>query len=307
MPAERGAKTPLPVIVNRGGGTAKALGAKLEAQINDAFAAAGQPIDLHLVEGAEIGRTIQRFAGAPIVAVGGGDGTLGNAASLLHGSGSALAILPLGTRNHLAKQLGLPATGPGDLPEIARIIAQGRRARIDLARAGDRIFVNNASIGIYTRLVRKRDTQSGPKWLATIPATLSVLRHMRDQHFTLTVDGQAQDLRTAMLFIGNNRYSLDSGSLGERASLDEGVISLFAVAEKTVSQLIGFAIRTALGKVDEARDFHVLSDARKLVIARRHHDAVAVAFDGEVEIVPLPLTFEILPAALEVIVGPEVD
>ncbi len=294
---------PLPVVVNRGGGTAKTLGHKLETMIADAFAAAGQPIDLHLVEGGEISKTIERLAGAPVVAVGGGDGTLGNAASLLHGSGSALAILPLGTRNHLAKQLGLPATGPADLPEIAQIIAAGKRRTIDLARAGTRIFVNNASIGIYTRLVRKRDAQAAPKWLATIPATMSVLRRLRDQHFTLTIDGQAQDLRTAMLLIGNNRYSLESGSLGERKALDEGVLSLFAVAEKTVPQLIGFAIRAALGKVDEARDFHVLSDARKLIIARRRHDGITVAFDGEVELMPVPLTVEILPAALEVIVA----
>lgn len=302
MRVER-ARSALPVIINRGGGTARALGEKLETQIVDAFAAANQPIDLHLVEGANIGRAIDRFAGAPVVAVGGGDGTIGHAASQLHGSGSALAILPLGTRNHLAKQLGLPATGPADLPEIAKIIAAGKRAKIDLARAGERIFVNNASIGIYTRLVRKRDRHWGPKWLATIPATWSVLRHLRDQHFTLTVDGTAQDLRTAMLFIGNNRYSLDSGSVGERAALDEGIMSLFAVAEKTVPQLVGFGLRTALGKVDEARDFHVLSDARTLVIDRRRHGAVAVAFDGEVELMPVPLTFEILPAALEVIVG----
>ena len=294
---------PLPVIVNRGGGTAKALGDKLEAQIEAAFAAAGQPIALQLVEGAAIGRAIDKVAGAPVVAVGGGDGTLGHAASQLYGSGSALAILPVGTRNHLAKQLGLPATGPADLPEIARIIAAGKRTKIDLARAGTRIFVNNASIGIYTRLVRKRDRHWGPKWLATIPATFSVLRHLRDQHFTLSVDGTPQDLRTAMLFIGNNRYSLDSGSVGERTALDEGVMSLFAVAEKSVPSLIDFAIRAALGKADEARDFHVLSDARTVVIKRRHHDAVAVAFDGEVELMPVPLTFEILPAAIEVIVA----
>src|SRR4051794_33804537 len=103
---------PLPVIVNRGGGTAATLGPKLSGTLHEAFAAAGLTIELELAEGEQCDAALKRVAGAPVVVVGGGDGTIGHAAGPLAASGSALGILPLGTRNHLARQLGIPAALP---------------------------------------------------------------------------------------------------------------------------------------------------------------------------------------------------
>lgn len=157
---------PLPVLINRAGGTAAALGERLEPTIRAAFAASGREIDLHLVDGEDMAEAIHNCSHAGIIAVGGGDGTLGGAAQLLAGTRTALAVLPLGTRNHLARALGIPM----DLEEAARVAVIGGRRRMDLGRAGKRIFINNASIGLYPRLVRERDKRALPKWLGTIPA-----------------------------------------------------------------------------------------------------------------------------------------
>ena len=286
---------PLPVVVNRSGGTAKSLGDKLAEELRNAGKAAGTELDLHLVEAAAVAETVAAL-GAPAVAVGGGDGTQGAAAAVLAGTETALAVLPLGTRNHLARQLGIPLELPGALA----VAAYGERARIDLARGNGRIFVNNASIGLYTRLVRERDRRSAPKWLGTIPATWYVLRRLRARPLCLVIDGRRQALRTPLLFIGNNRYSLEAGRVGERESLTGGVLSLFAVAAKGPLALAAFAMRALVGRADTERDFAALNAAREVTV--EGSGPIDVAFDGEVERMELPLTFETMPGALAVMV-----
>lgn len=286
------------VIVNRSGGTASSLGDKLEATVREAFA--GQEIDLKLIEGKDVAQTVKQFAGRAVVAIGGGDGTQGSAAAAFAGSETAQIVLPLGTRNHLAKQIGMPT----DLAEAAKVALDGKPEAIDLAQAKDsareRVFVNNASIGLYTKLVRERDKRWGPKWLGTIPATWIVLRTLRAKALHLKIDGKHERVVTPLLFIGNNRYSLDAGSVGERVSLSDGVLSLFVVARQSPLALIGFAMRSLLGRADPERDFCALADTKEVIV--EGDGAIDVAFDGEVERMTLPLTFTIMPGALKVLV-----
>ncbi|MGN6495996.1 MAG: diacylglycerol/lipid kinase family protein, partial [Tsuneonella sp.] len=101
-------RSPLPVIVNRSGGTAASAGEELEQQFKRAFAAADCEIALHLVSSDELATAIERHSAAPRLVVGGGDGTLATAAHIASARGGELAILPLGTRNHFARQLGVP-------------------------------------------------------------------------------------------------------------------------------------------------------------------------------------------------------
>ena len=291
----------LAVIVNRSGGTASTLGDKLEPTMRDAFEKAGVAARLQLIEGKDIDAALEAATGAPIVAVGGGDGTQGAAAAKFAGSETAQLVLPLGTRNHLARQLGIPE----DLGEAAKLAATGRTVAIDLAKGGDRVFVNNASIGMYTRLVRERDKRWGPKWLGTIPAAWTVLRTLRAKPMQLMVDGKPERVVTPMLFIGNNRYSLEAGRVGERESLSDGVLSLYAVARQGPLALLGFAARALIGRADPERDFCALAEAREVIV--EGHGSIEVALDGEVERMALPLTFAIMPGALKVVVPAEAD
>jgi diacylglycerol kinase family enzyme len=290
----------LPVLINRSGGTAATLGASLGPAVEQAFAATGRPIALELVDGQEIDEAVRAHAGESVIVVGGGDGTLGTAAAALAGTRSALAILPLGTRNHLARQLGIPL----DLAEAARVSVAGQRRRIDLGGAGNRTFVNNASFGLYTRFVRQRDRHAGPKWLSAIPATWHVLKHMRAQHFTLTIDGRESAAVTPLLFIGNNQYSLEPGHLGERDNLDDGQLSLLAVAAQRPRQLIGFALRALAGLARPERDFEELADAQEIVV--EGEGMIEVALDGELVWMQLPLVMRSRPNALGVVTPREV-
>lgn len=290
---------PLPVLINRSGGTAAALGERLEETVRAAFAERGREIELELLDGSEMAEGIRRHLAASIIAVGGGDGTLGAAAQILSGTRTALAILPLGTRNHLARQLGVPL----DLTKAAQIAATGERRRMDLGRAGRRIFVNNASVGLYPELVTQRDKRRGPKWLGTIPAAWQVLRTMRPHHYCLRVDGRPHEVRTPLLFVGNNRYSLDIGSLGERESLGDGELSLCAIYADGPVQLTWFALKVLAGVSSPDADFENLGEARSITIedAGGKDGEICVALDGEVVRMTLPLQLDILPSALGVV------
>jgi diacylglycerol kinase family enzyme len=286
---------PLPVLINRSGGTAASLGGELEQTVRDAFAATGREIVLELLDGHDMAEAVKRHARAPVVVVGGGDGTLGGAAQVLAGKRTALGVLPLGTRNHLARQLGLPL----DLAEAAQVAAGGERRRMDLGRAGERVFVNNASLGIYNTLVVERERTGLPKWLGTLPAAWRVLRTMRPHSYALTIDGQRRMVRTPLLFIGNTRYSLDPGHLGEREALDDGVLSVCAVAAKGPLQLIWLAFKVLVGLAHPERDFEELCTARKVVVGGSGE--VAVALDGELTRLARPLRIAIEPGALGIV------
>jgi diacylglycerol kinase family enzyme len=287
---------PIPVLINRSGGTAAKLGDKLESEVQGAFAEAGVAIELHLLDGDKMEAAVKAASSHPLVVVGGGDGTLGGAAGVLAEAGAALGILPLGTRNHLARELGIPL----GLADAAKLIAAGPRRRIDLARLNGRAFVNNASIGFYPELVRQRDAMALPKKLATLPATFATLRRMQDACLRLEMPDGAQDVTTPMLFIGNNRYALERGRLGQREALDAGTLSIYAVAPRPPAALIGFALRTIVGRADPMRDFAAIGDAASLEVTG-DEAKIHVALDGEVGRFATPLRFTIEPCALTVI------
>jgi diacylglycerol kinase family enzyme len=287
---------PVPVLVNRSGGTAAARGEALEGEIEKAFADAGMKIDLQLLSGHGMADAVAKVARRRLVVIGGGDGTLGSAAGALAKSGSTLGILPLGTRNHLARELGVPLK----LPEAARLIASGMRRRIDIARVNGHVFVNNASIGFYPDLVQQREGMALPKKLAALPAAAAALRRMRHRRLRLEMPGREEHIVTPMLFVGNNRYVLEAGRLGQRAALDDGVLSVYAVASRRRLALIGFALRALIGRADPGRDFAAIGDMPEMRVTGPKR-CIDVALDGEVKSLAVPLTFTLDSRALSVI------
>jgi diacylglycerol kinase family enzyme len=262
-----------------------------------AFAAAGQPIRLELVSGEDLADAVSSHASAPRVAVGGGDGTLGTAAAILSRRGAELAVLPLGTRNHFARALGVPL----DLDGAARLAAQGTARPVDLGRAGERAFINNLSAGAYVDLVRAREASRLPKLLATIPATWRTLRKLRSRRFELSIDGERCPLESPQLFVGNNRYEVEEGHPGERAALDDGLLSVYAVAPLPRRALVAAALRTLVARPRMHRDF-ALDHTAKEVGIEGPGAKLELALDGERCRFDLPLTIRIEPGALAVVV-----
>lgn len=290
----------LPVIVNKNGGTASRLGDKLEQTLRAAFEAAGVDADVEPLEGDAITKAIGTAAKLGRVVVAGGDGTVSCAAQQLAGGKAELALLPLGTLNHLARDLGLPT----DLEEAAKVAATGKATAIDVAEVNGQVFVNNASIGLYPTMVRTReglqDDRGWPKWLSALPAAYAALERL--PHHRLRIDlGQGErTIVTPLLFVGNNVYSLDRSEIGQRASLTDGKLSVYAVAQRSRMALLWFAARALVGRAHRELDFITLGECETLKVWSTG-DSIEIALDGEVQRLDSPLEFRIRPGALKVV------
>ena len=156
-------------------------------------------------------------ADADTVVFGGGDGTVSTGAAALAGGPKALGVLPLGTFNHFARDLGIPL----ELEDAVRTIAVGHVREVDVGEVNGRPFVNNSSIGLYPEMVRVRDELRRHHGMRKGTAMLGAAREvLRDPPF-LRVDLRVLDdvarVRTPFVFVGNNRYEMDALRAGRAA------------------------------------------------------------------------------------------
>jgi YegS/Rv2252/BmrU family lipid kinase len=231
--------------------------------------------------------------------VGGGDGTISSAASVLAGTDTLLGILPLGTLNHFARDLGIP----GDLDQAAELIANKTERRVDVAQMNDHVFINNSAIGLYPLMVRDRDLQrkklGRSKRLAMLVASLRTLTRFNHQRLTLTVNNQKARIDTPLLFVGNNDYRTDLAAPGRREGIEEGGLSVFVMRKKTRRGFVAASIRALFGR--ERKDDMVKIDHVQRLRVSSHRGSLAISLDGEVVREAPPLDYRIRKKALRVI------
>ncbi len=234
------------------------------------------------------------------VVAAGGDGTINTVASALVGTGVPLGVLPLGTLNHFAKDLGIPL----DVSEAAKIIAAGHTADVDVGSVNGHIFLNNSSLGLYPSIVRNREVQQRRlgrgKWPALLWATWTVLRRRPFLKVGLCLDDVKRQCVASFVFIGNNEYTMEGFNIGARARVDQGRLSVYMSQRRSRARLLMLAIRALLGRLYQARDFEAVT-VQSLTVESRHR-RLHVATDGEVNLLDTPLEYEIRPGALRVLV-----
>ena len=213
---------------------------------------------------------------------------------------AALGVVPLGTFNHFARDLGIPLA----LEQAVKVVAAGHGRRIDVGQVGTHTFINNASIGAYPAMVIDRQQQQirfgRPKWRAMLRAGWRVLRRFPRMDVRLTLAAEAPWCSTPCLFVGNNSYRFDLLARGSRPALDRGKLSVYVLRVGSRMAVVRLGLRAALGKL--AHDGSLVSAELEefWVDCRRHH--VPVGCDGEVLRLQPPLHFCIRPRALAVIV-----
>ena len=234
-----------------------------------------------------------------MVVFGGGDGTLSTGAAALLGSHKPLGILPLGSLNHFAKDVGIPL----DLDQAVGTIERGYVTEVDVGEVNGRIFLNNSSIGLYPSAVAHREElrhrHGGGKWPAMFNACVDVVRRFPLLDVTLQVDDRAVALTTPFVFVGNNRYEMSLFSLGTRTSLQGGELSIYLTQDAGRMGLLRLFFRALLGRLEQDRDFHSVMLPEVEIRTRRR--SLRVSLDGEVVRMASPIRYIIRPRALRVL------
>jgi diacylglycerol kinase family enzyme len=237
------------------------------------------------------------------IVVAGGDGTVSSAANAAAGTDIVVGVLPMGTFNHFAGDLGMPDEVAG----AARSLVRGTVRTVDVGEVNGRVFVNNSLLGVYPKMVGIRDdvmAHHGWGKVRAVPlAVLHVLRRFPTHRVDLHGNGgfDRKRVRTPMLFVGNGIYESAPGSHPTRTSLDDGTLGVEVARTTTRLGLARSAVQALFrgsAGVDEI-DRVSLTD-----LEVRSKDArLLVAIDGEVEWFSTPLRYRIRPGALHVL-GP---
>ncbi len=233
--------------------------------------------------------------GQRLFVAAGGDGTVNHVVQALVNSEGVLAVIPVGTYNHFAKDLGIPL----DWRAALAVALGGATKQVDAARANERFFVNNISMGLYPDLVSKREARGRdyPRWKARLLAAYSTLRNYPHVALTLESEHHQEVVRTHVLMISNNSYDLSRiGVQAPRSGLEEGRLSVYWLPHVPRYKLMSFIAHYLAGRVRTAPGFRSFRTARLKLQSRKTH--LHVGIDGEVATLDLPLVVTIVPQSL---------
>lgn len=259
-------------------------------------------LSLHVLEPHEdVEQTAKEYIknGIDTLVAAGGDGTIHAVAKALLGQSATLGILPVGTLNHLAKDLQIPlnVTQALDL-----IIQNTTTLQIDVGSCNEEFFLNNSSIGVYPRIVGMREwyqEHGHIKWSALFFSFMYVLRRLPLMKVKLTFNGQVIEKKCSFVFVGNNIYDLGGLKTGTRQSLTDGKLSLWISHSTSRIGLLHLFFRAFLGNIKEHRDFDAYIVEEVVLETNIKHPQVS--FDGEVCRLMSPLYYKVIPQAITVI------
>jgi diacylglycerol kinase family enzyme len=246
-----------------------------------------------------------------VVAVG-GDGTINTVAQALQGVEVPLGVLPAGTFNYFARAHALPQ----DPHSAVALWCKGQPQPVQAGWVNEQLFVVNASIGLYPKLLRAREEDNARlgRWrlVAAWAALRTVLRDNRSLPLDIDSDGRTERVRTPTLFVGNNALQLEQFGLPQAQALDSGGAlaavrvlplgswQLIALALRGLIRSIGGALGGSFGPGPEVSTT-LIRELRVAPRGRRAGRPLSVAFDGELRTMAPPLHFRVAPAALRLI------
>jgi diacylglycerol kinase family enzyme len=237
--------------------------------------------------------------GADVIGMAGGDGSQALVADVARAHDVAVVCVPAGTRNHLARDLGLDRD---DVIAALDAFGEAVERRMDLATVSDRVFVNNASLGLYAVIVQS-GAYRGAK-LGTAVDMLPTLMGPDAPDFDLRFegpDGQRQESADVLL-VSNNPYAVRTlAGPGSRPRLDMGLLGVVAVRAnrpRDLSALVALEMRGAVHQYQGLRQWTVPA------FRVESSGPVPIGLDGEALQLEPPLEFRTLPGALRVRLPP---
>ncbi|MBK9572468.1 MAG: diacylglycerol kinase [Rhodoferax sp.] len=294
---------PLQFVINAAAGSSDA-DAKRQV-IEAALQAGGRQGNLLFSDPANLARVAQQAAalaiatGTAVVAVG-GDGTLNTVAQAAHALGCPMGVVPQGTFNYFARTHGIPS----DPTEATRLLLQWSPWPVQVAAINDRVFLVNASLGLYPDLLEDREAYKArfgrSRWVAFWAAGITLLRAQRRLRLRIEQGAAVRDVKALTLFVGNNRLQLEQLGVEPEQALQTGYITAVMLRPIGTLSMLRLMLHGAMGTLGEAHsvehfEFDHLVVRPTLVPGRR---GVKVAFDGEVTRLRAPLDFRVLSKPL---------
>jgi diacylglycerol kinase family enzyme len=301
--------SPLLFVINGASG-ASGANAKRDA-IQGALDSAGRQGDLIFCEPAELDRVAKDAAARAIashtalVAVG-GDGTINAVAQAAHAAGCAMGVIPQGTFNYFARTHGIPS----DPAEATKMLCSAQPIPVQVAAINDRVFLVNASVGLYPELLEDRETYKArfgrSRLVAFGAAIVTLLRAQRRLRLHIELGASARDVRTLTLFVGNNRLQLEQVGVQPTSLTPAGRITAVMLRPIGTLAMLRLMLHGAMGTLGEAEsverfDFNHMVVKPSLAHGRR---SVKVAFDGEVTRMRAPLDFRVMQEPLYLMKAP---
>ena len=237
-----------------------------------------------------------------VIVAAGGDGTIRSVAEKVHRAGRLnFAVVPCGTFNFFARAHGVPE----DHAEALRLAIRGQAQSVRLGEISGKIFLINASLGIYAKSIAERESSTkkfGRNRLVVIFSTmLTLLRPHRLLHVDMKVDGVTKEIRTPMIFIGNNALQLRDLSLSVASCFKRQLLAVVTLKPVRGWEMFRVIARGALKTLEQEERLNQFCIEELIIWTKRKKQTVAL--DGEIFKMTSPFKIRSLPDGLNMIVG----
>jgi diacylglycerol kinase family enzyme len=271
-------------------------------RIRQAFVAAGQQVEVRDVEGSRLEDETRAAleSDVDVIIAGGGDGTLNTIANVVAGSGKAYGVLPLGTHNHFAKDLGMPL----DLEPAIDAMARGQIIDLPVGEVNGRIFLNFSALGFHPELIRHREAQRKArdrrKWTAMIVALFRVFTRFPIIRVYLKTRDRLIKRNTPSVIVCNNPHQMKVFGVESASVPERGLLNVYLARSSSRLSMTWLFIRAAFGRLDQAKNFEAMALPEVTIDSRRH--SARVSIDGEVTDMRPPLRYKVRETGLRVLV-----
>jgi diacylglycerol kinase family enzyme len=296
------------IVMNQGSGASGKD--EVRRTIEEELQRAGRAHRFVPVEPGDIVQSCQRAARLAkeeggIVVAAGGDGTINCAAQAAYAQDCPLGVIAQGTFNLFAREHGL-SLDPG---EATRMLLNAQPEPVQVGLANGRVFLVNASVGLYPKLLADREEVKHKlgrrRWIAMLAALKTLMEWRLQMVLDTEMDGRLAKLRTASLFLGNNRVQLQRLGIQDYVvdQVGEGRLACLLMPPMGWWAKLRMLATAALGTMGEERQVQCFP-LRDLTVGARHARRLKVATDGEVQWMQLPLRFTVAPRPLRVMLPP---
>ena len=238
-------------------------------------------------------------AGMELFIAAGGDGTIHHVYQALVGSEARLGIVPFGTVNHLARDLGLPL----DWREALDVVFDGEAKAIDVGKVNGVFFTNILLLGVYADMVRERERLRHwyGKTRAYLRAIAMSIKRFHEVTLAVETNERAEVVKTSVFAVSVNRYDFDSaGLVAPKVSFNEGLLSVYWLPTGGRAATVKVIAKFLAGMVVPGRDLKSLQT--KEVKISGHHSHMRMGMNGELVNLHAPLVVSILPSSLKVVI-----